>query len=148
MDNIFNKLKFYCITQLQYALNHLPRKAKRLIFVATLFRIIDGIQANDSELIAKLNSILQISKNDQAWEFPMSFSTLVWRNLNSNIIQLYSGDIAIYDLKNASLEYEDNKAVADWFISHMPDWLRYGSDELLRYDITSLLTQIRKLNAA
>jgi hypothetical protein len=148
MSRLTNRFKTYCRVKLQDGLGHLPRKAKRLIFVATLFRIIDGIKANDSDLISKLNSILQISKNDQAWEFPMSFSTLIWRDLNSNIIELYTGDISIYDLKTKTLEVDDKRAVADWFIIRMPAWLRYGSDELLRYDITSLITQIRKLEAA
>ncbi len=148
MDKLINRIKLYCRERLQYALSHIPRKAKRLIFVATLFRIIDGIKDNDTELIAKLNSILQISKNDQAWEFPMSFSTLIWRDLNSNVIHLFSGDISIFELKNISLESEDKQAVADWFISHMPEWLKYGSTDLLRYDVTTLISQIRKLNAA
>lgn len=137
----------YCKQKLLNNLSYLPRKAKRLIFVATLFRIIDSINAEDSELVEKLNVILQISRNSHAWEFPMTISSLIWNDLKSSVIQLHNSSVAIYELKTAELDEEDSKTVAAWFAKRIPEWLRYGSDELIEHDAKALITQVHKLKA-
>ena len=90
----------------------IPRRILRLIFISSIMGIINEIKDPDQAIVKKLNKLLKIGY-DQAWALPMHVKSLIWNHLESSVIPIPGGSIALVDLKRIELNSEDRKVVSD-----------------------------------
>lgn len=125
----------------------IPRRVRRLIFISSILGLIKEAKDPDQYLVEKLNKILQVGYNN-AWALPMQVKSLIWKHLDSNIIEINGRSIALSDLRKVELDEKDQAVVGDWFVKRAPKWLKYGSEDLMRFDIATLIGQLQQLKAA
>jgi hypothetical protein len=98
----------FCQTTMQ---KKLPRRSKRIIFVAAIAGRLENTDTLSSETLAKLNAVLKLSPDDNALKFPVYLSEIIWRGK---------------PLENlASLE-DVGTDIVKWAHETVPFWLAYG----------------------
>ena len=120
----------------------LPRRIKRLIMTASIAGMLQETDTPDKILISKLNKALRLDYQS-AWLLPMRASSLIWKNSGSESIALWKERVQICNLGHCQLDQAEESAAVSWFLSHMPKWLRYGSDQLMTHDIQQVFRQLR-----
>jgi hypothetical protein len=122
---------------------NVPRRIKRLIFIASILALIDGNSEINKYLATKLNNILQIAYNDEALYFPMAIKSIIWKSIIKNPLLEISGKV--YNILNIS-EIRTNDPylnnTSNFLISNMPAWLVYGSVDMMHHDIEVLFKKV------
>jgi hypothetical protein len=89
----------------------LPRRSKRIIFVATIAGRLEKTDTLSSEILAKLNAVLKLSPDDNALKFPVYLNEVVWRGK---------------PLENLGVLEEVGTDIVKWAHETVPFWLTYG----------------------
>ncbi len=120
-----------------------PRRIKRLIFIASILGLIDSDKEISMSLAARVNHILRIAHYDEALHFPIAIKSIIWKSLVRNPVVDIAGKL--YNLHNPRelLKADaDLTATADLLISKAPLWLIYGSKNLMHADIKTLFQKV------
>lgn len=128
----------------QIAEKNFPKRFKRLIYISSIIAIIKQIREPDHILIAKLNDIFKIARYPDAMIFPMYIKSFIWRDLKAdNIININGKCVLVSDIECNCISETDYEAIAKYFNSIAPGWLKYGSEKLMIYDVVLLMKHLR-----
>lgn len=123
-----------------------PNRFKRLIYISSVLAVIKQIKEPDQFLVDKLNSIFNIAKYSDAIFFPMYIKSFIWENiLTSNVIEINGKSLFITEIASTGHNpYSDEEcvAMASYFSKLAPKWLRYGSENLMVHDVTTLFQHL------
>lgn len=129
----------------QFLDRYLPRRTKRLMFLASFFaRVKDGqVEGEpqiDDPVLEKLNRLMQLSKSDSALKLPIHLSKAIWRGKTLTDI---CGESILADQTSPDMIEHATKQI----IMAMPKWLRYGRPEDIEKDVRQLLVHRQILTA-
>ena len=120
-----------------------PKRIKRLIFVASILALVDGTKEINKTLASKLNLILQVAYNVEAMYFPMAVKSIIWKSVIKNPLVTIAGNTYnIKDLNDIRVLDPDLSNVSAFLIDRMPAWLVYGSRDLMHRDIQVLFQKV------
>jgi hypothetical protein len=143
-------VKEWFITKLQEKAGVLmPVMFKRLMYISSLLAMIDGDKNSDETLACKLNDIFDLTHDPKSVAATMRIKNVIWKELEQNKTFIYCGKII--DLDNLQIHSHsamDLESIANHVISMTPAWIRYASDNVMRYDIKKLLRNLGTLRAA
>lgn len=128
---------------------YLPRKIKRLVYVSSILALIDDIKAPSNEITRKLNVVLGLGSNDSSIALPMYIHSFIW----STVIKEHREEFDKFRLSiksNQESGYPTTnsyKEVISFFCNNAPEWLRYGSAELLSQDLKTMFNIMPMLNS-
>ncbi|MDR3392330.1 MAG: hypothetical protein P4L77_11410 [Sulfuriferula sp.] len=113
---------------------HLPRRTKRLLFLASFFASVKDEKepSFDDPALQKLNQLMRLSNTDSALKLPVHLSRVIWRGRTFNEI---CGD----PMLEGQLTPDRLDGAAHSIISFMPKWLQYGRPEDIEKDVKQLL---------
>ena len=128
MNTKMKSLLTFCLAGL------IPKRAKRIIFLSTLFRIIDEPEKEKTdvnpETLKKLNSVLSLCHNEEALYFPCHLTTVMWnKDIIENLPQKVKGEIENHELD----------LLTDKVIKNAPSFMLYDSNRKMRQDIKLLI---------
>ncbi len=122
---------------------NVPRRVKRIVFIASIASLLDESKTVEEELAIKLNSILKIVRNTEGLLFPMVVKTIIWKSVIKDPLVSINGRIYKYnDLENIKQTDSNFTGLANYFISKTPLWMIYGSCELMQHDISKLCNEV------
>ncbi len=122
--------------------SYLPRRIKRMIFLASVTAIIAG-DSDDRKIASKLNEVLHIAYKDDATILPMYIRKWIWKDLLKDpFIRLQNNEIPLNRLSTTNLTDEDYSVVGAFFRMMAPDWLVYGSEALISQDMKAVFKQV------
>lgn len=112
----------------------IPKRAKRIIFLSTLFRIIDEPEKEktdiDPKTLKKLNDVLSLCHNEDALHFPCHLTNVMWnKDIIENLPQKVKGEIEPHELD----------LITDKVIKNAPSFMLYDSNRTMRQDIKLLI---------
>jgi hypothetical protein len=143
-------MKEWFISKLQEKAGILmPVMFKRLMYISSLLAMIDGNKNSDEALACKLNAIFDLTHDPKSVVATMRIKNVIWKDLEQNKTFIYCGKII--DLDNLQIDNHtsmDLELIANHVISKTPDWIRYASDNVMRYDIKKLLRNLSTLRTA
>lgn len=120
---------------------HLPRRTKRLLFLASLSARVKEEPEFDNETLHKLNRLMELSNSDSALKLPIHLSRVIWQG---KTIQEICGE----EIVKGQLTPDRIQLAAQRVQSLMPSWLRYGRPEDITKDLKQLLTHRQILATA
>lgn len=122
--------------------SYLPRRIKRMIFLASVTAIIAG-ENDDKQIASKLNQVLHIAYKDDATIFPMYIRKWIWKDLLKNpYIRLQEKNIPLNCLSEVALNDNDYNTIGAFFRIMAPNWLVYGSEALVSQDMKAVFKQV------
>lgn len=117
---------------IRFLVNRMPSHSKRLIYLASLTGVINGVREPDENFIKKLNEVLNLSDSgDSALKLPIYVSDLIWKN-KENIEK----DLAT--LKDPLAQPNTKKECIGRIQECTPSWLRYASNDIVEEDLCQL----------
>lgn len=121
----------------------LPRRIKRMIFLASVTAIMAQESTDDKAIAAKLNSVLKIAYKDDAAILPMYIKKWIWSDMLKNpYVVVKTGRVEISKLQYANLAESDYSVLANFFKAMAPQWLNYGSDALVTEDLRAVFRHV------
>jgi hypothetical protein len=129
----------------QWLDRYLPRRTKRLMFLASFFaRVKDGQVEGEPEIgdpvLEKLNSLMQLSNSDSALKLPVHLSKAIWRG--KTLTDICGESILADQATPDTIEHAIKQIIVA-----MPKWLRYGRPEDIEKDVRQLLVHRQILTA-
>lgn len=121
----------------------LPRRIRRLVFIASVVGYLhDSVNVPDA-LIDKLNRLLNLAHDPNAIRFPIVIHNVIWRSLKE--VSLAEHGIVASSLKeyikNLKTE-EEISQLADLLIENAPCWTLYEKPEVIEKELKVLLHAI------
>ena len=119
--------------------SRLPKQAKRLIFLASLLAMIEDINDPSDIIIQKLGQLFDLhSDGPKPIKFVMVVHESIWEKT------LFSQPetrckVSFKSLFQSKLEHKEIKDLAEYFYRSTPNWLKYGSKNLMINDLRTLL---------
>lgn len=112
----------------------LPRRTKRLLFLASFFARVkpEKEPSFSTPVLAKLNTLMELSNRDTALKLPVHLSHAIWRGKSLDEIcgdKILDGEVTTERLEHATQS----------IITQMPKWLRYGRPSDIEKDVRQLL---------
>lgn len=89
----------------------LPRRTKRIIFVAAIAGRLEKTNTLSAESLMKLNTVLKLSRSEDALKLPVYLNEVIWRG---------------QALDNLNTLEEIGTDIVKWAQETVPFWLRYG----------------------
>lgn len=115
-----------------------PKKTKRLMYVSSLIAMIRGIKEPNEKISTQLNEIFKIAEYPDAILFPIYIKSFIWKELSKDEINILH-DCYKNDKEETIMEYIDR------LIYLAPDWIRYGSLDLIKTDTMMVLRNASKM---
>lgn len=123
----------------------LPRRFKRLVYVSTALGLILREKNPDLGLMTKMNEVMHLAHKEASMIPLLYISAMVWKSVSSNVIQLSTGaSVALNHLEYKDLSEKDCWDTAHLLARKSPDWLQYGSLELMVHDVYQMLQCLKK----
>lgn len=113
-----------------------PDHTKRLVMLSSLYARMCNKTSFDSNTISKLNKIMALGKRDNALQFPIQLSSVIW-NADQGKTVLYPAP---------AIQVSEAVQV-DQILEKVPSWLLYSDKENVSQDIALLLANRSKLEA-
>ena len=111
----------------------MPRRIKRLVFLASFAAVAKQISDTDDDTIRLLNQVLHLATDDKALRLPISVKSVIWKNFDSiedDVRHLLSRDEDLQQLEQH----------ADHILSCIPAWFVYADRRDMLGDILSLFS--------
>lgn len=123
----------------------LPRRIKRLIYLSSILGVIEHVQKDpDLILIEKLNDVLKLAENANSYRLPIYVKSLIWKDIEQDqsilVNQQYIPVCQIHI--QPSMSQTDKSKLAEFFTFRTPDWLKYGSEQLMENDVLNLIDNL------
>lgn len=129
-----------------YISNKLPRRFKRLIFISSIFGLLEKVKDPDMVVVTKLNKVLNIAKYPDAMIFPMYIKNVIWKNVGTSKISITeSRTVDVAEVLTFNLATVDCQGIGEYFVTNTPDWLKYGTMEMMKEDVISLIKSLRNM---
>ena len=112
---------------------HMPRRTKRLIFLASLTALIKNTTAISHETLKRLNELMAVAQDERAMQLPVELSHGIW--CGKNICEVCQREsLEVKTLSTAAI-----LDIAGRIYEAMPMWLRYGRESDIQGDIIRIL---------
>jgi len=112
---------------------HMPRRTKRLIFLASLTALIKNTTTLSQETLKRLNDLMAVAQDERALQLPAQLSHGIW--CGKNICEVCRREtMEVKTLSTAAI-----LDIAVRIYESMPDWLRYGRESDIQGDIIRIL---------
>lgn len=112
--------------------SQLPRRTKRLIFLASFSARMKNERQFDNDTLEKLNKLMVLSNSDSALKLPIHLSKVIWNGRTLN-------DICADSFAEGPLSTDRVAVAAEQIVNRMPNWLRYGRRNDIVADVKKLL---------
>ncbi len=133
---------------------NMPRKYKRTVFITSLIYLLDNKHTISRSTFKKIVKLFDMGINNESnLRYTYYIRNYVWSNM------IKSGYITINDESKKIIdfikEYKMSKKLTtieitdkliDAIFSNIPDFIKYGSDRLMKYDISNVLFFIKHRN--
>lgn len=127
----------------------LPRKSKRLIFIGSIIGLLLGERAKDLLLLTAVNDKLKLAYSAASLLFPAVMSEKLWKMLYTKEVP---GTHLFHSKKTGSIHtllFEEVEETELWkagffLVKWAPDWLQYGSADLMAADIRELYMELHR----
>ncbi len=117
----------------------LPRRIKRLLYVSSAMGLLLRTKNPDMRLVSRINDKLKLAYNASGMLFPIYIGSIIWKNLLSNVIELNIGAVPVSEINVHKLSDMDCWKTGLFLARNTPEWLQYGSNELMASDIHDML---------
>lgn len=120
------------------AKQYLPRRFKRFLFISTVAGLVTSAVNPDRNVERQLNEIFKLASTDRSITAGMAFSSIIWKNLSPEISV---GDrvISLVGLSKSKSSPEDIAIAGNHLARNIPDWLQYGSFDLMVNDAVKVI---------
>lgn len=119
-------------------LNRLSNRMKRLIFLSSFFGYTKPVDTLSTETMVKLNTVLALAHNVDAIEFPVVIRTWLWNHEIDDGIVIEDRCILLTEFYKQSFTFSDFSRIADFLMSKAPDWMVYGTRDIIAQDLQNL----------
>lgn len=134
---------------------NMPRKYKRTVFITSLIYLFDNEQSFSASTFKKIVKLFDMGiVNENNLRYTYYVRNYVWSNLiKSGYVTINNEDKKIIEFIKS---YKTNKELnsieitdklIDAIFNQIPDFIKYGSDKLMKYDISNVLFFIKHKNA-
>lgn len=125
LTTAFKKLQRVALKLIAHAL---PAHSKRLVLWSTIYGINCANRGIDTNGVSELNRLLTLAKNEEAACLPLRLCSVI-------IDDVKKCTTAVAD----AVQGKNIAECADRFVTSVPTWLKYASDQMLRDDFTKLM---------
>lgn len=120
--------------------NVLPRDVKRAFFIMSVFFAVKRAEKPSTELVKKINDLLNTvhvksRQNLITLEISNVLTHYIWKSFDENGIVIDGERFTIDELCGTNIVKEKSRYVGERLISGSPEWLKYGSTELMVNDL-------------
>lgn len=123
----------------------IPRRFKRLIFVASFWACIKNTKHPDTKTLDKINRILNLAHHEEAIAFPMYIQNWIWsRHQKDPYIRLSERTIRLSELLSTKLKETDYQDITRYAMRICPSWIVYGSEDMIRLDLEKVIRSIQQ----
>ena len=124
----------------RFLMGILPSKAKRMFYLTSAMAVITNNRSPDRSMLEKLNKPLKLGYEPNSMLFSAYIGFDIWKTLSVE--------------EQAQLQLSQMDETQMWKVSMLfaqkcPDWLQYGSNQLMItdiHDLISLLTRIQSVS--
>lgn len=118
----------------------LPRRVRRIAFIASVVAMLGKIDQPNRSYIEKLNKILALAGNADAIAYPMHIRSFIWKErLKDAYITVEEVNIPISELNLVGMDDKQIHALAHLLFERAPHWLLYGTERFFTRDLEKLL---------
>lgn len=116
-----------------------PRKLKRLLYIGSILYLVYRDREITSYLMEKISHRLKVSFTGGVLP-PAYFCESIWENVDMVRIPLGNWTISITHLRTPPEQFDQDSCLrlGLYFARNSPDWIRYGSEDLMTLDATDL----------
>ena len=121
----------------------IPRQLQRMIMISSLAGLLKEKKDPDTEIISKLNTFLSVDYK-AAWYIPMQIHSIIWKCSSRTMIDLFDKTVCLQEIRHMDLNQCQNEMFVDWLLRRVPNWLHYGSTQLMKYDIRKIIHEFKQ----
>lgn len=121
-------------------------RVKRLIFLSSVFGLIENVSAPSKDTLSKLNKVLRLAHNNDAIAFPIYIHSWLWSNCEpTRKVLIDDSEVSLTellsDINECSLR-ETHAGVfnklAKYLSNIAPEWIVYGPTQMIAKDLEVL----------
>lgn len=127
-----------------FVASKLGARYKRMIFMSSIYGLIQQVKDPDLALVQKLNDVLKLSHYPEAFQLPIKVKSLIWTDCKEGYIDTGMDMISFSEIKGKELPVEKCRFVARYFSNRAPNWLRYATPETMEDDVIRLIQQMKR----
>lgn len=125
----------------------LSKRTKRIIFVSSFIAHIQNCQSSNKTLLSKLNTLMELSSDDNALDLPMRFHNRIWAN--AQIDEIFREKnlqlLSINEIVHMEFSSPQIRTMSEQIVKTTPDWLKYDSNTKMRADLIKLFKHLGDL---
>lgn len=123
----------------------LPRDVKRAFFMVSIFLAIKKADKPNPLLIKKINELLADAKvrskqNIVTVGLSSMIGRYVWKKYNNGGVLVDGKILSVEELCGLDPDQKEYVHIGSSIATHVPEWLRYGTNELMISDIIHVLS--------
>lgn len=121
-------------------------RVKRLIFLSSVFGLIENINAPSKDTIQKLNTVLKLAHNNDAVAFPIYIHSWLWSNCEPNRrVLIDNSEVSLSELLSdiSEMDFQEEQTtvfnkLAKYLSNIAPEWIVYGPTQMIAKDLEVL----------
>lgn len=121
----------------------LPRKYKRILFVMSVMGVFHQTLERNAEVAKRISEAVNAHDEKQMLDNCGSFSELVWRGIGKRLMTISYMLVSLEDFYLAEPNEEELTRLGTYFVRNAPDYLVYGSHDLMVHDAVTVLREIQ-----
>lgn len=122
-------------------LSLIPARTKRLIFLSSIYARMEKRPSVDRDTLHKLNKALALCNDEAALMMPVHLNRVIWNSESAE-------EIPLDMLFTEELDRSKLRMACTLIIKHMPAWLRYSDENVMREDLQKLFAERSVLRMA
>ena len=122
----------------RFLMGILPSKAKRMFYLTSAMAVITNNRSPDRTVLEKLNKPLKLGYDPNSMLFSAYIGFDIWKTLSVE---------EQAQLQLSQMDESQMWKVSVLFAEKCPDWLQYGSNQLMITDIHDLISIIMQLKS-
>jgi len=123
----------------------LPRRVKRLMYVASVLGVVIQNKAPDPSLLEPLNKELKLALNAPGLMFPIYIYGFIWKGKEDRTVELSTGKTKVTSVRIPEATDMDLWKLSAFFSRNVRSCLQYGSHELMAADVYEMLAILKLL---
>ena len=134
--------------------DYIPRKYKRTLMITSLICVLDKSNNISDATLRKIVKLFEIgSVREQNLRYVYYARRYFWRHLVNKSTIDYSGNslhlpemIDLYVNNNSAFNLTVTEQLIDTIYKRIPEYIKYGSEQLTKYDLMNILFFIKNKN--
>lgn len=122
-------------------------RVKRMVFLSSVVGLLENITTPDKEMLEKLNAVLKLAHNQDAIALPIYVHSWLWKECDVNTcVEIDGQSVPLFKLLETKMSGEGFKKVAAYLMNIAPNWMVYGSEQVIAKDLELLFDNAPRLN--